>query len=51
MHLAHGRAHEALAAADDALRLLAHAMDAGGATAEREWLAELRGEAVAGGGA
>ena len=50
VHLAHGRVHEALAAADDALRLLAHAMDAGGATAEREWLAELRGEAVAGGG-
>lgn len=51
VHLAHGRVHEAQVVADDALRLLAHALDAGGAAAEREWLAALRQEAIAGGGA
>ncbi len=47
VHLAHGRTAEALAAADDALRLLDQAMDAGGAAAEREWLQGLRDAAVA----
>ena len=49
VHLAHGRAHEAPTAADDALRLLAHAIDAGGAAAERQWLLALRDEAIAAG--
>ena len=51
VHLAHGRAAEALTAADDAQRLLDQAIDAGGAAAEREWLAALRDAAVAGGDA
>ena len=38
VHLAHGRAADAVAAADDALSLLRHAIDVGGAQAEREWL-------------
>lgn len=49
VHLAHGRTVEALAAAEDAFRLLDQAIDAGGAAAEREWLAALRDAAVAGG--
>ena len=50
VHLAHGRAAPARAAADDALRLLERAADVGGATAEREWLLALRDAAVAAGG-
>jgi hypothetical protein len=50
VHLAQGRAAEALAAADDALRLLRHAFDLGGAEAEREWLLALREAAIAAGG-
>ncbi len=49
VHLANGRANEARQAADDALRLLDHALDIGGAEAEREWLATLRDAALAGG--
>lgn len=49
VHLAHGRNVEAVAAAEDAFRLLDQAIDAGGAAAEREWLAALRDAAVAGG--
>ena len=51
VHLAHGRTVEALAAAEDAIRLLGQAIDAGGAAAEREWLAALRDAAIAGGDA
>lgn len=51
VHLAHGRTVEALAAAEDAIRLLGQAIDAGGAAAEREWLAALRDAAIAGGNA
>ena len=51
VHLAHGRTVEALAAAEDAIRLLGQAIDAGGAAAEREWLAALRDAMIAGGDA
>ena len=47
VRLAQGRTSDALAAADDALRLLDRASDIGGATAEREWLMGLREAAVA----
>jgi len=47
VRLAQGRATDARAAADDALRLLDRASDIGGATAEREWLMGLREATVA----
>ena len=51
VQVAHGRAVGALAAAEDAIRLRGQAIDAGGAAAEREWLAALRDAAIAGGDA